>query len=471
MTVNLNIVEKCVSCLDVKESYDLAKRMEQEKTNPVLGYRTAGSLAERKTGDMLLKEMKEAWKNLYGSLFKWIVLSGVIGSFIGLIASGFSYAIVWVTSFRQANPMIILGLPLGGLLIVWLYKITGQEKNSGTNLVLTVVRSDEEEVPGWVTPLILISTAITHLFGGSSGREGAALQFGASVGNVCAKYLHLNESDKKIIILASMSAAFSALFGTPMAAVVFPMEVISVGVMYYAALVPCVFSAFAAQGIALLLKVRTVTPPYLVESVPNFYSVDSIKAIILAIACALAGALFCIVLHNGEHYLKKWFPNPYVRVVAGAAGVIILYFALRTDAYLGLGTGVIQASFKETAGPQMFLLKMLFTALTLCAGFKGGEIVPSLFIGATLGSFMSTILAAPTDICAACGMVGVFCSVTNSPITSLLIAAELFGFNGMPFYCIVVAVSYLLSGYYSLYKEQKIVYSKTENKYVDKHTK
>ena len=390
-----------------------------------------------------LKEMKEAWKNLYGSLFKWIVLSGVIGSLIGLIASGFSYAIVWVTSFRQANPMIILGLPLGGLLIVWLYKITGQEKNSGTNLVLTVVRSDEEEVPGWVTPLILISTAITHLFGGSSGREGAALQFGASVGNVCAKYLHLNESDKKIIILASMSAAFSALFGTPMAAVVFPMEVISVGVMYYAALVPC----------------------------PNFYSVDSIKAIILAIACALAGALFCIVLHNGEHYLKKWFPNPYVRVVAGAAGVIILYFALRTDAYLGLGTGVIQASFKETAGPQMFLLKMLFTALTLCAGFKGGEIVPSLFIGATLGSFMSTILAAPTDICAACGMVGVFCSVTNSPITSLLIAAELFGFNGMPFYCIVVAVSYLLSGYYSLYKEQKIVYSKTENKYVDKHTK
>lgn len=357
-----------------------------------------------------LKEMREAWKNLYGSLFKWIVLSGVIGSLIGLIASGFSYAIVWATSFRQANPMIILGLPLGGLLIVWMYKITGQEKNSGTNLVLTVVRSDEEEVPGWVTPLILISTAITHLFGGSSGREGAALQFGASVGNVCAKYLHLNESDKKIIILASMSAAFSALFGTPMAAVVFPMEVISVGVMYYAALVPCVFSAFAAQGIALLLKVRTVTPPYLVESVPNFYSVDSIKAIILAIACALAGALFCIVLHNGEHYLKKWFPNPYVRVVAGAAGVIILYFALRTDAYLGLGTGVIQASFKETAGPQMFLLKMLFTALTLCAGFKGGEIVPSLFIGATLGSFMSTILAAPTDICAACGMVGVFCN-------------------------------------------------------------
>ena len=418
-----------------------------------------------------LKEMKEAWKNLYGSLFKWIVLSGVIGSLIGLIASGFSYAIVWVTSFRQANPMIILGLPLGGLLIVWLYKITGQEKNSGTNLVLTVVRSDEEEVPGWVTPLILISTAITHLFGGSSGREGAALQFGASVGNVCAKYLHLNESDKKIIILASMSAAFSALFGTPMAAVVFPMEVISVGVMYYAALVPCVFSAFAAQGIALLLKVRTVTPPYLVESVPNFYSVDSIKAIILAIACALAGALFCIVLHNGEHYLKKWFPNPYVRVVAGAAGVIILYFLLGTDAYLGLGTGVISASFKEAVEPQMFLLKMLFTALTLCAGFKGGEIVPSFYIGATAGCFLGYMLGLSPSFAAALGMTAVFCGVTNCPISSVLIAFELFGYSGNCFYLVTAAIAYLLSGYYGLYSGQKIVYSKAKTEYINFKTK
>ena len=408
-------------------------------------------------------------KNL-AVFIRWGVFSTFVGLFVGAFSTLFAFCLRQVTTFRTQNPWIILLLPLAGVVIVFLYGVFRYKNDKGTNLVLSSIHA-EAEVPFRMAPLIFISTIITHLFGGSAGREGAALQLGGSIGQQLGKLFRFDEKDQRIVVMCGMSAAFSAIFGTPIAASIFSMEVVSVGVMYYAALVPCVFSAFAAQGISLLLKVRTVTPPYLVESVPNFYSVDSIKAIILAIACALVGALFCIVLHNGEHYLKKWFPNPYVRVVAGAAGVIILYFALRTDAYLGLGTGVIQASFKETAGPQMFLLKMLFTALTLCAGFKGGEIVPSLFIGATLGSFMSTILAAPTDICAACGMVGVFCAVTNSPITSLLIAAELFGFNGMPFYCIVVAVSYLLSGYYSLYKEQKIVYSKTENKYVDKHTK
>lgn len=415
-------------------------------------------------------ELVSTWKNLFTTLLKWMVLSILIGGIIGGIASAFSYAVTWATGFRQMHPMIILGMPLGGLVIVSMYKIMGQEKNSGTNMVLTVVRSRDESIPGQVTPLILISTVITHFFGGSSGREGAALQFGASVGDVLARRLHLSESDKKIVILASMSAAFSALFGTPMAAVVFPMEVISVGVMYYAALVPCTFASFSAQYVSLMLKVRTLTLPYPVEEVPAFYSVNALKCLLLALACAFAGALFCVLLHNSEHYFKKWIPNPYLRVMAGAAAVIALFFILQTDAYLGLGGEIIRESFQTPAGAQMFLMKMIFTCLTLCVGFKGGEIVPSLFIGATLGSAMSVMLGLPCDICAACGMVGVFCAVTNCPIASVLIAFEMFGFAGMPFFCIVVAVSYLLSGYQSLYKEQKIVYSKTENKYIDKRT-
>lgn len=415
-------------------------------------------------------ELVGTWKNLFTTLLKWMALSILIGGIIGGIASAFSYAVTWATGFRQMHPMIILGMPLGGLVIVSMYKIMGQEKNSGTNMVLTVVRSRDESIPGQVTPLILISTVITHFFGGSSGREGAALQFGASVGDVLARRLHLSESDKKIVILASMSAAFSALFGTPMAAVVFPMEVISVGVMYYAALVPCTFASFSAQYVSLMLKVRTLTLPYPVEEVPAFYSVNALKCLLLALACAFAGALFCVLLHNSEHYFKKWIPNPYLRVMAGAAAVIALFFILQTDAYLGLGGEIIRESFQTPAGAQMFLMKMIFTCLTLCVGFKGGEIVPSLFIGATLGSAMSVMLGLPCDICAACGMVGVFCAVTNCPIASVLIAFEMFGFAGMPFFCIVVAVSYLLSGYQSLYKEQKIVYSKTENKYIDKRT-
>lgn len=410
------------------------------------------------------------WKTLFGSLFKWMIISILVGGIIGGIASVFSYAVTWATEFRQGHPLVILGMPLGGLAIVYMYKIMGQEKNSGTNMVLTVVRADDEDMPGQVTPLILISTIITHFFGGSSGREGAALQFGASMGNVLARRLHLNESDKKIVMLASMSAAFSALFGTPMAAVVFPMEVISVGVMYYAALVPCVFSSFAAQYVALTFKVQTLDFPYPVDTAPNFYGINAFKCVLLAFACAFAGALFCEMLHHSEHSFKKWIKNPYLRIIAGAVAVIVLYFILGTDAYLGLGGGIIQSSFKSPMRIEMFLLKMVFTCLTLCVGFKGGEIVPSLFIGATFGSALSAFLGLPCDICAACGMVGVFCAVTNSPISSLLIASEMFGFAGMPFYCVVVAVSYLLSGYKSLYKEQKIMYSKTENKYVNKKT-
>lgn len=344
----------------------------------------------------------------------------------------------------------------------------GQKDNTGTNRVISVVRSKGEVMPGQVTPLILISTVITHLFGGSSGREGAALQFGASVGDVLARRLHLNESDEKIVILASMSAAFAALFGTPMAAAIFPMEVISIGIMYYAALVPCVFAAFTAQHIAVLLKVRVLGTPYPVNVVPDFYNINALKCIVLAMACAAVGALFCVLMHQSEHFLRKKFENQYLRVVIGAACVILLYLIVGNDNYLGLGGEIIQRSFAEPSGAELFLLKMVFTCLTLCAGFKGGEIVPSLFIGATFGSAMSVLLGLPCDICAACGMTGVFCAVTNSPITSVLIAFEMFGFEGMPYFCTVVAVSYLLSGYRSLYKEQKIVYSKTENKYVDR---
>lgn len=421
--------------------------------------------------------MKEKIQNYYESLIElletlvlWSFLSVSVGGAIGVIASVFAHAVEWATEFRELHPMMILGLPLGGLAIIFLYKKTGQEKNSGTNLVLTVLRSDHDAMPGRVTPLILISTVITHLFGGSSGREGAALQFGASVGSVIGRQLELNESDKKILILASMSAAFAALFGTPMAAAVFPMEVISVGVMYYAALVPCMFSAYVAEYMSVVMGVRTFKIPYLVEAVPEFYSINVLKIILLAGCFAAAGSLFCTLLHKSEHAFKKWFSNQYIRVCAGAAGVIVLTFLLGTHDYLGLSEGLIHASFIEVQGFEHFLLKMVFTCLTLCVGFKGGEIVPSLFVGATLGSALSAIAGMPPDICAACGMVGVFCAVTNSPLSSILMSLELFGVAGMPYYCITIAVSYLLSGYQSLYKEQKIMYSKTQNKYVNRST-
>lgn len=417
-----------------------------------------------------VKETLNIWKNQLSALIKWGIIAFLTGALTGVIASIFSYAVSWATAYREAHYWVLFGLPLGGIFIVWMYKMAGEEKNTGTNMVLSVIRSRDQAMPARVGPLILISSVITHLFGGSSGREGAALQFGASVSGWLGRRLKLNESDEKIITLAGMSAAFSALFGTPLAAAIFPMEVVSVGIMYYSALVPCMFASFTAQYVSVLFGVGKLGYPYSVIVVPDFYSLQSLKFVVLAILFALAGVLFCVLLHTCEHKFKDWISNPYLRIIAGALAVIALRFMLGTDEYLGLGGDVIRSSFLEAKSPEMFLLKMIFTCLTLCVGFKGGEIVPSLFIGATLGSALSVLFHLPVGLCAACGMIGVFCAVTNSPISSLLIAFELFGFIGMPFYCIVVSVSYLVSGYYSLYKEQRIVYSKTENKYVDKPT-
>ena len=416
-----------------------------------------------------IKKRFRKQRRLFITLFKWILLSTITGAIVGTIASVFAMGITWATEFRMDHPMILLGLPIGGLVIVAMYHATGQDNNPGTNLMINSVRSGEE-IPLRITPLILISTIITHFFGGSSGREGAALQFGGSVGAYIANVLKLNEDDKKILIMASMSAAFSALFGTPMAAALFPMEVISIGVMYYSALVPCVFASFMAQRIAVAFSIRVIQIPYPVTDVPEFYSMASIKIILLAIACAIVGSIFCIALRGTDKLYHKYIENRYIRVVIGGLLVIGLTFLVRSQDYLGLGTQVIHSSFDSPVGLQVFALKIIFTCITLCAGYKGGEIVPSLFIGATLGSALSLFLGLPADICTACGMVGVFCAVTNSPISSLLIAFELFGFDGMPFFCSVVAISYVLSGYYSLYSAQKIVYSKIRPKYIDRKT-
>lgn len=410
-------------------------------------------------------------KELVQTLIKWIVLSIIIGIGVGIVAAAFSWLVMKGTELRKAHQWIVYGLPLGGLAIVALYKYTGQEKNAGTNMVIQVIRDDEDEMPGRVAPLILISSIITHFFGGSAGREGAALQFGASIGDWLGRKIHLNSSDRKIIMLASMSAAFAGLMGTPMAAAIFPMEVIAVGVMYYGALVPCVFSAFIAQEISVLLHVRTLASPYPVVNVPSFYSFAGIKAIGLGICFALAGILFCISLSKTSDLYKKFIKNNYLRITVGGFIVILLYLFVGTDKYLGLGTSIIESSFESPAGFYVFLLKIVFTCVTLCAGYKGGEIVPCFVIGASFGSFLSMIFGLPVELCAACGMVGVFCAVTNSPITSFIIAFELFGAAGMPYFCVVIAVSYLLSGYYSLYKEQRIVYSKTENKYINQKSK
>lgn len=400
------------------------------------------------------------------TLIRWLVISVGIGLLVGTISSLFGHALVLVTEFRKQYPMIICGLPIAGLLIVFLYRFFKNTDDSGTNMVISSIHSSTD-IPFKMAPLIFVTTVMTHMFGGSAGREGAALQLGGSIANQLGKVLKLNANDRHIIIMCGMSAGFSALFGTPMAAAIFALEVISIGIMHYSALVPSVTAAMIAHFVADYLQVAPEHFP--VTNVPIVDPVSFFKIILFGALVGGISIVFCIMLHTSEHLYKKFFHNPYIRIAVAGCIVMLLSVILRTDLYLGSGQEIIEGIFHtEKTQIYTFVLKMLFTALTLGAGFKGGEIIPSFCIGAALGCAVASILGLPVTLVTACGMVGLFCGVTNCPITSLLISFELFGFQGMPYYLTTIAVSYMLSGYYGLYRSQRIMYSKTETNFVNK---
>lgn len=398
---------------------------------------------------------------------KWVIFAILVGTIVGLCGSAFYFGMSYVTFLRTAHSWLILLLPAGGLVIVGLYHLFHDEKDTGTNLVISAIHSGDE-LPFRMAPLIFVSTLITHLFGGSAGREGAALQMGGSIGNALGRLFRFDEKDKHVMIMCGMSAAFSALFGTPMAAAIFPMEMVSVGVMYYIALVPCVISSLVAHGIAVSFGVSNEL--FLIGEIPSFGILSSVKISVLAILCALVSILFCVILHQTGHLYKKLFKNPYLRVFAGGCLIVFLTCLVGNQSYNGTGINIIENCINGTVRPEAFLLKMIFTALTLGAGYKGGEIVPSFFTGAAFGCLFGNLLGFSPTLCTAVGMTSVFCGVTNSPITSLLISFELFGYDGMPYFLLATAFSYMLSGYFGLYRSQKIVYSKYKTNYINKAT-
>ena len=349
---------------------------------------------------------------------KWIIFAVIVGVIVGLCGTAFYFCLSLVTVLRTQYHWLLFLLPVGGLAIVAMYRLLHNEKDTGTNLVISAIHSDDE-LPLRMAPLIFISTLITHLFGGSAGREGAALQMGGSIGNALGKLFRFDEKDKHVMIMCGMSAAFSALFGTPMAAAILPMEIVSVGVMYYIALI---------------------------------------------------SILFCVMLHKSEDLYKHFFKNPYLRVFVGGCIIIVLTLLVGDQSYNGTGINIIEHCINGTVRPEAFLLKMIFTALTLGAGYKGGEIVPSFFTGAAFGCLFGNLLGFSPTLCTAVGMTSVFCGVTNCPITSLLISFELFGYDGMPYFLLSTALSYMLSGYFGLYRSQKIVYSKYKTNYINKTT-
>ena len=409
---------------------------------------------------------------------KWLAFAAVSGAVCGGVAAAFYHAFEAVTALRHANPQLIFLLPLGGAAIVLLYRVCGMEGDRGTNFVLVAVR-ENKPLRLRTAPLVFLSTILTHLLGGSSGREGAILQIGGSISSRLGRWMRLDDKDSRIITMCGMSAAFSALFGTPLTAAMFAMEVTSVGVLYYAAMVPCILSAVIGLWLAQALQVPATA--FTLSGIPNLSPLTLLQVIGMGVLFALLSILFCRMMHAAPRLYEKYLPRPVLRAAAGGALVIALTFLVwlwnpGTYDYNGAGEAVLHAAVEGgQARPEAFLLKMLFTTLTLGAGFKGGEIVPVFFTGATFGCTAAPLLGLHPSFGAGLGMVCVFCGVTNCPISSLLLALELFAgdstgmFTGQSLclFAVCLAVSYMLSGYYGLYSEQKIVYSKLRPEFID----
>lgn len=418
---------------------------------------------------------KEYWLNCidrtkrYAKTFiKWLICSAIIGITCGAVGTAFHYSVEYVTQFRSGHSWIIFLLPAAGLLIVFLYRAGGIKHDKGTNLVIGSIRNPEYNVPFRMAPLIFITTVITHLFGGSAGREGAALQIGGSLGASIGKLIKMDDNDKHIMTLCGMSAVFAALFGTPVTAALFSVEVISIGILYYSALVPCILSATISYAITEKFH---ITPTYFIlNQVPEMSLATGIRVIILSVAAAVLSILFCMSMQVIGKTFKKYLKNQYLRILVGGVLLVLLTLIVRCNDYNGAGMNIIEQAIHGTAKPEAFILKLLFTCITIGCGFRGGEIVPSFFIGATFGCTLGGWIGLDPGFGAAMGLVCLFCGVVNCPLASLVLSIELFGASGILLFAIGCSVSYMLSGYYSLYSEQKIIYSKLRPHYVNLYT-
>ena len=400
------------------------------------------------------------------TLIKWTILGLVIGAFCGVIGSAFHIGVHHATELRAEHPWLLWCLPLAGLGIVGFYKLTKVE-GKGTNSIIDQVHLGKG-LPFFLLPAIFLGTILTHLCGGSAGREGAALQMGGTIGFHTGRLLRLDDRDLRVATLAGMAAFFSALFGTPLAATVFAMMVISIGIMYDVAFIPCLTAALTAYGVSLTMGVE---PTRFTVAMPELEGWMLVRVAVLAALCAVVSTVFCNVIHIVEHQMDHRIKNSWARAVIGGVAVIALTYLCGTTDYNGAGMEVVTAAVEGgVARPEAFLLKMLFTAVTLAAGYKGGEVVPSFFVGATFGCVAGPFLGIPAGFAAALGLVAVVCGATNCPLASIILAVELFGDGGMLYFALACGLSYMLSGYNGLYSSQTILYSKLKAQYINVHT-
>lgn len=415
--------------------------------------------------ELFRKKLTEAW-SFSRAFMEWLAVSTLIGACGGIVGSLFYLSISWVTKLREKSPWLIFLLPLGGLVIAALYRFSKTEGESTNDIIDSILLGSKVDI--LLLPVIFLSTVITHLLGGSAGREGAALQIGGSLGCNVGRMLELDEKEERIAILSGMSAVFSALFGTPVTATVFALEVCSVGIFHYSGLVPCGIAALVAYYVTTVFH---IPPTRFTIAAFGVQPAMVVRVCLLAALCALLSVLFCEFMHASAKLAAKVMPNAFLRAAIGGVLIIGMTLLVGNQDYNGGGVNIIaSAIYDGQALPAAFLLKILFTAVTLSCGFKGGEIVPTFFVGASFGCVVGPLLGIPAQFAASIALVAMFCGGVNCPLASVILAVELFGSDNIIYFAIVCFISYMLSGYSGLYSEQKIMYSKLKAEYINVKT-
>lgn len=401
------------------------------------------------------------------TFLKWAILSVTVGIVGGLLGAGFHHALHFVTHVRGAHNWLVYLLPLGGLLTVAVYRILGMTGNRGTNEIIDAIL-EKKAVSPMVAPAVFVASGITHLFGGSAGREGAALQIGGSVASQLGKLFRLKDHNRTILVTCGMSAVFAGLFGTPLTATIFCMEFVSVGTLFTPALLPCYLAAFTASRVSAALGVHAEV--YILDPAAALNLTNVGGAVLLAVLVSVLGVAMCFVFHQAEHLAAHHLSNRWIRIAVGGAVVTLLTILVGDQRFNGAGMEMAMEALGGHADWYSFALKMLFTAVTLAAGFKGGEIVPTFCIGATFGCVVGAFLGLEPGIAAALGLSGLFCCATNSPLASIVLSVEMFGGANLYLFALVSVICFVLSGTSGLYSSQIIRYEKID-RYLIKNQK